>query len=137
MSRTIQLCCVLAMAGLLLSMTALNVTAADKKEKKAKALAPINDKCPLSGKAVDASKVSVVKVNFCCKNCQAKFNKNPLAFLAKVKELPNGTCPVSGKATDKEVSSPVAVGFCCANCKGKFDKTPAAFLGKVKAKGAE
>ena len=100
------------------------------------AAAPINDKCPLSGKDVDASKSSEVKVSFCCGNCKGKFEKDPSA-ISKIEKLPNEKCPLSGKAVAADASTTVAVAFCCGNCKGKFDADPAKFVGKVKAKEAK
>src|SRR5262245_36280796 len=41
---------------------------------------PINAKCPLSGKVVDAAKTSVYKtqtIGFCCDNCKGKFDAEP------------------------------------------------------------
>jgi YHS domain-containing protein len=102
-----------------------------------KAADPINAKCPMSGKDVDAKATSEVKVAFCCGNCKGKFEKDPTACLGKVDKLPNEKCPVSGKAVDANATSTVAVAFCCGNCKGKFDKDPASFLGKVKGKDSK
>jgi len=92
----------------------------------------LNDKCPISGKAIDKSKTSEVKVAFCCNNCKGKFDKDPSACLGKVDKLPNEKCPVSGKALG-DASSTVTVAFCCGDCKEKFDKKPTEYLGKVKA----
>ena len=94
---------------------------------------PINEKCPVGGKAIDAKQFSEVKVAFCCGNCKAKFEKDPTACIGKVEKLPNEKCPVSGKAVDPNASATVAVGFCCGNCKGKFEKDPASFLSKIQA----
>jgi YHS domain-containing protein len=61
-----------------------------KDEKKADAGKPINGKCPLSGKDVDAAATSVYKaqtIGFCCMNCKAKFDKEPEKFIAKVAEF--------------------------------------------------
>ena len=46
-----------------------------------------NDKCPLTGKAINASKVTVYKktVGFCCGNCKKKFDADPAKFAGKVK----------------------------------------------------
>ena len=91
----------------------------------------INDKCPLSGQGVDASKVSTVKVEFCCNNCKGKFDKAPGKFIAKAAKGKEGKCIFSGE--DAGASSEVKVAFCCGNCKGKFDKEPKKYLAKVKA----
>jgi hypothetical protein len=91
----------------------------------------INDKCPLSGKGVDASKTSTVEIEVCCNNCKGKVEKNPAAHLGKAAKANKGECALSGKPA--KTSAKVTVGFCCGNCKGKFDKDPKKFLGKVKA----
>ncbi|MFN3240730.1 MAG: c-type cytochrome domain-containing protein [Planctomycetota bacterium] len=56
-------------------------------KEQAKADAPINDKCPVSGAAVDA-KFFVVhegkRVAFCCGKCKAKFEKDPAKFAGKL-----------------------------------------------------
>ncbi|GEM_PF-461910 len=91
----------------------------------------INDKCPLSGKGVNASKTSTVEIEVCCNNCKGKVEKNPAAHLAKAAKASKGECVLSGKAA--KTSAKVQVGFCCGNCKAKFDKDPKKFLGKVKA----
>lgn len=92
----------------------------------------VNEKCPLSGKAVDSSKVSTVKVEFCCNNCKGKFEKSPTKFMAKAAKGQEGKCIFSGE--DAGASSEVKVAFCCGNCQGKFDKSPKKFLGKLQAK---
>ena len=43
----------------------------------------VNDKCPLSGKAIDPKKTYTV--GFCCNNCAGKFKKDPAKNIAKVK----------------------------------------------------
>lgn len=105
--------------------------AADKDE----APAVFNDKCPLSGKAVDASKTSEYKVEFCCNNCKGKFDKAPAKFLAKAAKGEAGKCIMNGKTA--KTSSTLTVGFCCGGCKGKFDKAPAKFIAKVKPAAKE
>ncbi|HEX7898949.1 MAG TPA: hypothetical protein VF950_14395 [Planctomycetota bacterium] len=95
---------------------------------------PINAKCPVGNKDIDAKQTTEVKVAFCCGNCKAKFEKDPTACIGKVEKLPNEKCPVSGKAVDTNATATVAVGFCCGNCKGKFEKDPASFLSKIKGK---
>lgn len=92
---------------------------------------PINSKCPMSGKSVDAEKTSQYTVQFCCGKCKAKFDKNPAAYTQKVAHAEEGKCPMSGKDVDEEKSSTVTVGFCCGKCKAKFDKDPKKYIGKV------
>ncbi|HXX92129.1 MAG TPA: hypothetical protein VEN81_00755 [Planctomycetota bacterium] len=94
---------------------------------------PVNDACPLCGKAVDKQKTSDVKVFFCCANCKGKFDRDPLATLGKVDRVPNEKCPLSGRPLGDAVST-VTVGLCSGECKGKFDQEPARYLAKVKAK---
>lgn len=89
-----------------------------------------NDKCPISGQAVNAEKTSDYKVEFCCKNCKAKFDKDPGTHMEAVAKGEPGKCIFNGK--DAATSSTLTVGFCCGNCKGKFDKEPKKFIGKVK-----
>ena len=48
---------------------------------------PINDKCPVSGKDIDAAKTSAYEgklVAFCCDKCKAEFDKDPHPFLPKL-----------------------------------------------------
>ena len=93
-----------------------------------KAPAPVNDKCPVSGKAVNAEKT--ITVGFCCGKCCGKAAKILKAggqgakdLLAKVKadnkdgDTVNKVCPFS----DKELGKPkLVVAFCCGNCQGKY-----------------
>ncbi len=49
--------------------------------------APVNDKCPVSGAAVDAAHFvdhDGRRVAFCCGKCKAKFEKDPSKFVAKL-----------------------------------------------------
>ncbi len=120
------------MAGLFVLTLCLGLAQADETVKSL-----FNDKCPMSGAAVDPTKTSDYKVEFCCKNCKAKFDKDPAAHLAKAAEGEAGKCIYNGK--EATTSSTLTIGFCCDNCKGKFDKEPKAHLTKVKpaAKAAE
>ena len=108
---------------------------------------PVNDKCPVSGAAIDA-KFFVVhegrRVAFCCGKCKAKFEKDPAAFADKLPKQEqaaagpvNDKCPVSGAAVDPahvvEHDGRV-VAFCCGKCKAKFEKDPAAFAAKLPPK---
>jgi|TARA_B100001123_G_scaffold255137_1_gene284593 bacterioferritin-associated ferredoxin len=82
--------------------------------------APANDKCPVSGKAVNAEKT--ISVGVCCGSCAKKFAKDVKANLAKVDldnkdgDTVNKACPFSGKINKKTV----VVAFCCGNCQGKY-----------------
>ena len=44
-----------------------------------------NDKCPISGKAIDPEKIVKIEeeVGFCCEKCKAKYDKDPAATMKK------------------------------------------------------
>ena len=93
----------------------------------------VNEKCPLSGKAVKAE--TAYTVAFCCGNCQGKFTKNPGQFIGKVKAVAvNATCPMSDKAINPTVTASHkgdVIGFCGTGCQKKFQGDPAALIKKV------
>jgi YHS domain-containing protein len=63
---------------------------ADELERKAGAM---NEKCPVSGMAVDASHFVVHEgrqVAFCCAKCKAKFEQDPAKFASKLKGAAGG-----------------------------------------------
>ena len=76
-----------------------------------KAPGPVNDKCPISGKAVNADQT--VDVGGGCCNCAKKVVKEPTLALKAKGDFKK--CPISGKPAKKTVK----VGFCCGNCKKK------------------
>ncbi len=48
----------------------------------------LNTVCPVSGQKADAKVTTVYQGKeyaFCCKNCLAKFKKNPEKYIAKIK----------------------------------------------------
>lgn len=106
---------------------------------------PVNAKCPLSGKDVNAACTLAYEgklIAFCCGDCRAKFEKDPKAYLDKLKvtgtpEKPvNAKCPVSGE--DVNPSCTLAHGgrliaFCCGDCRAKFEKDPASYLPKLES----
>ena len=89
----------------------LSLTYAAKKAPK-----PVNEKCPISGKAIDAKQT--VDVGVCCGNCAKKVTKDPKLALKANGDFKK--CPISGKPAKKTVT----IGFCCGNCKGKASKKP-------------
>ena len=94
---------------------------------------PVNTECPIKGKAIDkTSKASDVEVSFCCKDCKAKFDKDPVAGLVKFAAAKDGKCPYSGKDVDAAQKSTAIVGICCGGCKKKMDKEPKKHLAKLK-----
>ena len=86
----------------------------------AKKAVPVNKKCPVSGKAVDADQT--IGIGVCCGNCPKKVSKDVKGILAKVKsdskdpDTVNSRCPISGKGLKKVVT----VAFCCGKCKSKY-----------------
>ena len=114
-----------------------------KEFKASKGSTAVNKLCPVSNKAVAAGAISSFRgevIGFCCKNCKAKFDKDPSKFVSKlaVFKAPvaaNKKCPVSGRDLAAGQTSSYqgkVIGFCCKNCKAKFDKEPAKFLAKLK-----
>jgi hypothetical protein len=74
---------------------------------------PINDKCPVSNKPVDATKFSNFEgrmVGLCCDNCKSKFIKDPSSYKSKIanfkpsKAFENSLASVTSKAAAKEVA---------------------------------
>ena len=105
---------------------------------KAAAGKPVNAKCPVSGKDIDAEKTVVYKgqtIAFCCGKCPAGFEKDPAKYIAKVKadHPANEKCPVSGKDVDVATASSYEqeIAFCCEKCQAKFDKEPDKYIAKV------
>jgi endogenous inhibitor of DNA gyrase (YacG/DUF329 family) len=104
---------------------------------------PVNKKCPMSGKDVDAAARTELTVNIglCCARCQGKFEvdaemkEDAVRKHAGSKESPANTkCPVSNKDVKKENTSAASmtVAFCCDMCKSEFDKDPKKHITKVK-----
>jgi hypothetical protein len=78
----------------------------------AKKVAPVNEECPFSGKAVKADKVATF--NVCCSKCVKKAAIDVKGLVKKVK-AGNKVCPFSSKPANKKV----VVAFCCGNCLDK------------------
>lgn len=81
-----------------------------------------NEKCPVSGEAVNAEtaiNVNGKEVAFCCEKCQSTFITG---LNVEEKDGP-GVCPISGKpALESQAiyhSVTKALYFCCDNCLGK------------------
>lgn len=112
----------------------------------AKVIVPFfgNEKCPMSGKAVNKEKsleVDGQRVYFCCKDCLAKAKSSSKADQSalvataykEVKAVGNKTCPVSGKAIEagkgkEETWEGHKVTLCCPNCEKAFQKEPMVVL---------
>ena len=99
-----------------------------------------NDKCLVSGKAIDDSATAeiVVAIGACCDKCTAKIEKNPAKYAAAIKEAAgkavNSKCPYSGKAVDADETAShggMTIAFCCGKCVKKFNGDPKAALAKI------
>jgi len=111
------------------------------------ALAPLNDKCPVSGEAVDA-KVTVEHegrlVAFCCEKCKATFVADPAKFVGKLDAAPvlspdlNDVCPVSNQPAKAQIfvdHDGLRIAFCCEKCQAKFVADPAKYLAGLQHPG--
>ncbi len=95
---------------------------------------PINDKCPVTGKAVDAERTVDVSIQFCCGKCKTKFDDAPEKSFRKVSKSDEGKCPISGDDADASHTSTVTIGVCCGNCQGKVKADPKKYIADTKAK---
>lgn len=74
---------------------------------------PVNAKCPVIGKDVDKAKKSVLEgqtVGFCCDNCKGKFDKDPSAFRAKLKDFKSSDAYTKAKEKLDGVKDDLDVG---------------------------
>lgn len=126
MSKAMRVWTSVGALALIVSLSAIAIAA----EKEVKKSEPINDKCPLTKRDINATKTIDVKVNFCCNNCKGKFDKEPGKFLAKVKS--EDKCPLSGRDIG-DASSTVTFAVCCGNCQKKATAAPYEVIGKVQA----
>ena len=106
---------------------------------------PINELCPVSGKAVNDGFTSIFEdqtVGFCCEKCKATFDEDPAKFAEKLGGKQAGAgpfntlCPLSGepvKADQVSTFEGLEVAFCCGKCKGAFDQEPKKFAAKIAA----
>jgi YHS domain-containing protein len=107
-----------------------------------------NEKCPVTGKAVDKNQsveVDGQRVYTCCKNCVPKVKadfKGMVAIAYKdAKKIDNKTCPVSGHpiAGDKVKAMTWqghTLSLCCGDCEKAFLKEPLIMVAKAQY-GAE
>ncbi|MGE9267031.1 MAG: hypothetical protein ACQKBY_02950 [Verrucomicrobiales bacterium] len=93
---------------------------------------PVNEQCPVKGRMAKDGKIAEFPLNFCCKKCQAKFEKSPKDYIGELEQLEEGTCVVSGKKVDKKVKSKVQVAVCCGGCKDKFEENPSKYFINLK-----
>jgi YHS domain-containing protein len=120
---------------------------AESRPATAKVHAPFfgNEKCPISGEAVDrkfSAELDGQLVYFCCGKCKGKAaegtkeNAKKLAEKAyptdKVIDLKNENCPVMGEKVGDSKATTVVMGrkihLCCDDCAPDVKKAPIAFL---------
>ncbi|MCI0348098.1 MAG: YHS domain-containing protein, partial [Acidobacteriales bacterium] len=100
--------------------------------------------CPVTGRPVNKEvtvELENAKVNFCCKNCLAKYEKADDEGKLKIvfANLEKGftrqvMCPVSGKPINPGASVEYEgkkVYFCCPGCPDAFNADPKKFLAKL------
>lgn len=122
---------------------------------------PVNTICPLMNRPVDAAQVVThegQKIGFCCKNCLAKFKKEPGKYIGKVKgfkkkprpkkpkkapkkpapkkvaKAMNAKCPVTGRPVVARFNvdhDGKTVGFCCGRCRSAFSQNPGKYADKL------
>jgi YHS domain-containing protein len=111
-------------------------------------------KCIVSGETLGKMGKPVAEVykgreiKFCCKDCQAQFDKSPEGFIEKIdaaaKEAaarnpyPLKTCLVSGEKLGGEMGAPYTfvyedreIKLCCKSCLKTFKKEPAKYMKKL------
>lgn len=81
------------------------------------------------------------KLGFCCKDCSAKFTKEPDKYAKKLPDCYTyqTTCPVGNEKIDPSSSITLKDGskiyFCCGMCIGKFQKNVAKYAPKLEEQG--
>jgi len=107
-----------------------------------KGSSPSFPSCPVTGEPINfATSVATDggPVFFCCKRCVAKYQANPLKYVAEVAAQRNALanrpkvqviCPVTKESVDQDVfveSNGEKIYFCCKDCVKKYQKTPAQY----------
>jgi YHS domain-containing protein len=103
-----------------------------------------NEKCPVSGKDVDRTRLAVIDgqpVYFCCGKCIAKAEADPKATAAKAYpvekrvEVKNASCPVMddaiGDSKETVVIANRVLRLCCKDCEPDARANPSAVLAKA------
>jgi YHS domain-containing protein len=118
---------------------------ADAAQGKTEAVIPFfgNEKCPLTGKAINKTKFvesDGERVYFCCGKCMKESEKKKRETVAAAyKEtipVANKSCPVCGKAIEADKGKDVAwqgrkVMVCSAECVSGFKKSPFVYTTKA------
>lgn len=74
--------------------------------------APVNEKCPVSGEAVNAEQTSAYNgktVAFCCGKCKSKFDENPQQFVSKIDGLEAPAADAAGDVKTATVKGKIVV----------------------------
>jgi YHS domain-containing protein len=104
----------------------------------------IQVRCPVSGEAVDGKTTAEIggqKIAFCCKNCVAKYEKDPDAYQGKLADsyTYQTRCPVTGNKIDPAAHGDLPTGeriyYCCKACEPKLVKDPARYRDKLAEQG--
>lgn len=113
-------------------------------DKSIKGLRLENEKCPVTGRAVDKTQFADkngLRAYACCGKCKAKLWADPgktakalgYAWIPAVIDLRNRTCPVTGDACYEEAPiwvdlEGIRVRVCCDKCVKKAKEDPARFF---------
>jgi len=102
--------------------------------------------CPVTGNPIDG-KTFIMSggqgVNFCCKDCPAKYQQNPAQYKAKLEAgyTYQTRCPVSGEKIDSTAFVDLATGqriyLCCPGCGEKLTKDPAKYAASLDEQGVK
>ena len=108
--------------------------------------------CPLTGKDLKKSVYSDhdgQRVYFCCADCKAAFDKDPVKYMKKLKAdgvmlekvaQKQSLCPVMGGEINTSLYSDFEgkrVYFCCPMCKPDFEKNPARYIQDMETRGIQ
>lgn len=116
----------------------------EKQRKEIKKRERIQVLCPISGKPIDgktSARIQSQKVSFCCKECVAKYEKEPAKFKAKLEAsyTYQTKCPIMGGEIDPTAFATLSTGqrvyFCCPGCDKKLLAYPEKYAPKLAEQG--
>jgi YHS domain-containing protein len=100
--------------------------------------------CPVTGNPIDGKTFIMSEgqgVNFCCKNCPAKYEQDPAKYKAKLEAsyTYQTRCPVSGEKIDPAAYVDLTTGqriyLCCKGCGEQLTKDPAKYTASLAEQG--
>jgi YHS domain-containing protein len=100
--------------------------------------------CPVTGNPIDGKTFLMSGgrgINFCCKNCPAKYEQNPAQYKAQLEAAYTyqTRCPVSDEKIDPTAYVDLATGqriyLCCQGCGEKLGKDPAKYAPSLAKQG--